>query len=245
MASVGGLSQALNGLLTNLATLAVLAAGILLVDAGQLDGVYLAMLAMAVISTFEVVLPLAPALQSLENSREAGRRLFEIVDSPPKSRTRSAPPPTGRGSRSLSARGLSFTYGPGLPPVLDGIDFDLPRALAWPSSDPAAQASRPWPSCCCASGTTRGASARRRKLREYAQESGAAWWPSSHNIPPLQRFYPRQPTPGKSGGRRGQDGGGGVPCADRRARPVPARRLRHFRGELGQSLSAARGRGLP
>jgi ATP-binding cassette subfamily C protein CydC len=127
MASVGGLSLALNGLLANLATLAVLAAGILLVEAGKLEGVYLAMLAMAVISTFEVVLPLAPALQYLENSLEAGRRLFEITDAPAAvgDPTRPLPLPAP-GDWTLSARDLRFAYGPDLPPALDGIGFDLP-----------------------------------------------------------------------------------------------------------------------
>jgi ATP-binding cassette, subfamily C, bacterial CydC len=126
MASVSGLSAALNGFLMNLATLAVLAVAISLVDTGGFEGVHLALLAMAVISTFEVVLPLAPALQYLENSLEAGRRLFEIVDAPPEVGDPPLPLPLpAPGSCSLSARDLRFAYGPGMPPVLDGVSFDL------------------------------------------------------------------------------------------------------------------------
>ncbi len=83
MAWIEGLSGSLTGLLMNLATLAVLLVAIPLVTAGELDGVALAVLALAVIAGFEAVAPLPTAAQYLENSLEAGRRLFEIVDVEP------------------------------------------------------------------------------------------------------------------------------------------------------------------
>jgi ABC-type transport system involved in cytochrome bd biosynthesis fused ATPase/permease subunit len=79
-ARVGGLHLALSGFLMNLATLAVLAVAVPLVRAGQVDGVYLALLVMAAISSFEAVLPLPQAFQHLAGSLEAARRLFEVVD---------------------------------------------------------------------------------------------------------------------------------------------------------------------
>ena len=128
MASIGGLQLALSGLLMNLATLAVLAIAILLVGVDRLDGVYLALLVMAVISSFEAVLPLAPALQYLENSLEAGRRLFEIVDARPAVIDPAQPLPLpAPGGCSLLVRDLRSAYGPGLPPALDGISFELPQ----------------------------------------------------------------------------------------------------------------------
>jgi thiol reductant ABC exporter CydC subunit len=80
LARVGGLHLALSGLFMNLATLAVLVVAVPLVRAGQVDGVYLALLVMAAISAFEAVLPLPQAFQHLAGSLEAARRLFEVVD---------------------------------------------------------------------------------------------------------------------------------------------------------------------
>ncbi|MCL7452566.1 MAG: thiol reductant ABC exporter subunit CydC [Anaerolineae bacterium] len=126
MARLGGFQGALTGLLMNLATLAVVTAAIPLVRAGWLDGVYLALLAVAAISSFEAVLPLPQAFQYLDNSLEAARRLFEIVDAEPAviDPPRPAPVPA---RLDLRFEGLRVAYEPGGPPALDGIDFSLPQ----------------------------------------------------------------------------------------------------------------------
>jgi thiol reductant ABC exporter CydC subunit len=127
MARIGGLQGALVGLLMNLATLAVLVVAIPLVSSGQLDGVYLALLVLAVISSFEAVLPLPQAFQYLENSLEAARRLFEIVDAEP-AVTDPASPALPPEQYSLRVEELGFSYEPDRPPALDGVTFDLPPA---------------------------------------------------------------------------------------------------------------------
>jgi thiol reductant ABC exporter CydC subunit len=126
MARIGGLQGALAGLLMNLATLAILVIAIPLVSSRQLDGVYLALLVLAVISSFEAVLPLPQAFQYLENSLEAARRLFEIVDAEPAvtGPPSPAPPPDRYG---LQVEDLRFSYGQGEPPALDGVSFALPQ----------------------------------------------------------------------------------------------------------------------
>jgi thiol reductant ABC exporter CydC subunit len=126
MAGVSGLHAALTGLLMNLATLAVLTVAIPLVGEGQLDGVSLAVLAMAVVASFEAVQPLPLAFQSLENSLQAGRRLFEIVDTQPVVGDQVSPSPTPA-DFGLQVSQLSFRYGPDEPPALDGISFTLPQ----------------------------------------------------------------------------------------------------------------------
>jgi thiol reductant ABC exporter CydC subunit len=127
MAHIGGLQGALAGLLMNLAALAVLVVAIPLVSAGQLDGVYLALLVLAVISSFEAVLPLPQAFQTLENSLEAARRLFEIVDTEPAVVDPASPalPPD---QYSLRVEELGFSYEADQSPALDGVTFDLPQA---------------------------------------------------------------------------------------------------------------------
>ncbi len=54
-----------------------------LVSGGQIEGVYLALLPLTAIASFEAVQPLALALQQLEASQAAGRRLFELIDAAP------------------------------------------------------------------------------------------------------------------------------------------------------------------
>ena len=126
LASIGGMSNALKGLLMNLATLAILLIAIPLVSSGQLDRVYLALLVLAVLSSFEAVWPLPQAFQNLDSSLEAGRRLFEIVDADPVVIDPADPLPIPAGW-GLQVQDLSLSYGPGEPPALDGISLALPR----------------------------------------------------------------------------------------------------------------------
>jgi ABC-type multidrug transport system fused ATPase/permease subunit len=79
-----------------------------------------------VLSSFEAVLPLPQAFQYLENSQEAGRRLFEVVDAQP-AVVDPVPVLAAPQSFGLRARDLSFSYEPGGPPVLHGVNFDLPQ----------------------------------------------------------------------------------------------------------------------
>jgi len=126
MARIEGLHGAVGGLLMNLATLAVLMVAIPLVSSTELDGVYLAMLILIVISSFEAVLPLPQAFQYLESSLEAGRRLFEILDAKPAIADPAHPAPVPA-RFGLQVRDLCFSYTPDQPPALDKISFDLPE----------------------------------------------------------------------------------------------------------------------
>ena len=54
-----------------------------LVNGGRIDGVYLALLPLTAIASFEAVQPLGTALQQLEANQVAARRLFGIADAPP------------------------------------------------------------------------------------------------------------------------------------------------------------------
>ncbi|MFC1975446.1 thiol reductant ABC exporter subunit CydC [Chloroflexota bacterium] len=125
-ARITGLHAALSGLLTNWATLAVLLIAIPLVSRGQLDGVYLAVLVLAVIASFEAAIPLPDAFQHLESSLTAARRLFEIVDTEPVVPDWPATSPQPR-DYSLVVKDLHFRYISTDPPALDGISFNLPQ----------------------------------------------------------------------------------------------------------------------
>ncbi len=128
MARVAGLQTALLSLITSGAALLVLLVAIPLVRGGTLDGVMLAVLVLAAITSFEAVQPLPAAFQHLSSSLTAARRLFEIVDTPPAvrdplpgERVQAAP-----GTPLLRVENLHFRYAPGDAPALNGVSFDLP-----------------------------------------------------------------------------------------------------------------------
>lgn len=126
MAGITGLSNALTGLAMNLAMWSVLALGIPLVARGMLDGVYLAMLALTALSSFEAVIPLPLVFLHLEESLAAARRLFKITDSEPAVVDHHGRSPAP-GRYDLRAEGLRFRYAPDESWVLDGLDFQLPH----------------------------------------------------------------------------------------------------------------------
>ena len=83
MSRIRGLSTAATTLLTGLATLACLYIGVDKVGGGSLDGANLALVGFAVLASFEALSPLPLAYQYLGQTREAGRRLLELVEAPP------------------------------------------------------------------------------------------------------------------------------------------------------------------
>ena len=125
LALLRAVSTGLGALLTGLAALTALSLGIPLVTGGALEGVFLAVLPLAVTASFEAVQPLSLALQMLESSEAAGRRLFEIIDAPPPVVDPPQPRPLPA-SFDLEIKGLRFRYGPEEPWVLDGLDLEVP-----------------------------------------------------------------------------------------------------------------------
>jgi thiol reductant ABC exporter CydC subunit len=109
MAAIRGMHGALAGLLATLAGLAVLALGIPLVRAAQLDGVYLALIALTATAAFEAVTPLSQATQHLSSSVASARRLFALADRPPpvQAPVKPSPLPLHVG---IEVRDLTFAY---------------------------------------------------------------------------------------------------------------------------------------
>ncbi len=133
---LGGMQNGLGKLLSNLALWAMLMVALPLVQSGQLNGVYLASLALATVASFEAVLPLSSALQQLGSCQEAGRRLFEIIDAPASICETRVVSPTPQ-NHDLVIRDLCFRYAPDAPLALEKISFTLPQgqclALVGPS----------------------------------------------------------------------------------------------------------------
>ena len=127
LAQVSGLQTGLLELLTQGTMALVVGLTIPLVTAGQVNGVYLAALALAAVASFEAVQPLAQATQHLEAALAAARRLFTLADAPPP-----IPPANSPGIQltasppHLSFDNVSFGYDTAVNPTLDQVSFDLP-----------------------------------------------------------------------------------------------------------------------
>ena len=130
LAQVRGMGNALAALCTSLAALVVLFLAIPLVTSGQVDGVYLALLPLTAIASFEAVQPLAQAMQLLESSRAAATRIFELIDAEPAVPEPATPArlPAWRPGTppSIELRNVVFRYAAGDPPALDGLSLRVP-----------------------------------------------------------------------------------------------------------------------
>jgi len=82
MSHIAGISFAWITLIAGLTTTAALFRGAQLVNAGRLDGAALAMVALAVLASFDAVMALPAAYQYFGRTRAAARRLLEIVEAP-------------------------------------------------------------------------------------------------------------------------------------------------------------------
>jgi ATP-binding cassette subfamily C protein CydCD len=113
MASLSGLQAALASLSTNLGLWTVLVFAIPLVHSGQVPGVYLAVLVLAALTSFEAVLPLSQAAQRLEVHIQSAQRLFQVVDTKPEVCDSAEPSPMPE-TFDLEVRNLSFRYPSGV-----------------------------------------------------------------------------------------------------------------------------------
>ncbi len=125
LAFVRGAGVAAGVALSGLVGLVLLALAVPLVRGGGLDGVFLAAVPLLAFAAFEAVQPLGDAFGTIERSRAAAVRTFEVIDAPPVV----VDPPTPRPrptEPSIAFRDVDFRYGAGGPQVLDGLSFALP-----------------------------------------------------------------------------------------------------------------------
>jgi ATP-binding cassette subfamily C protein CydCD len=126
LASIAGWHNAAGNFFAHLAMWCVLLLAIPLVNAARFDGVYLAVLALATLSSFEGVLALPLAFQYLESNLQAARRLFNIADEGPTTKDeRSSQFSVLRPSSSVAFQNVSFYYAPGEPLALVDVSFEL------------------------------------------------------------------------------------------------------------------------
>lgn len=80
MNNIQSLHESLTGLMMNLTVIIMLFAAIPDVTSGILEGVYLSVISIGIMASFEAVMQIPQAFQYLGKSTEAGKRLFEITE---------------------------------------------------------------------------------------------------------------------------------------------------------------------
>ncbi|RLW58822.1 MAG: thiol reductant ABC exporter subunit CydC [gamma proteobacterium symbiont of Stewartia floridana] len=83
ISQINGLSQAMVGLLANLAMWLIMIIAIPMVEQGSLPPAHLAMLVLFSLASFEAVAPLPMAFQTLGQQLAAAKRIFQIADRQP------------------------------------------------------------------------------------------------------------------------------------------------------------------
>lgn len=125
LAFVRGAGVAAGAMLSGLVGVVLLVLAAPLVRGGELDGVFLAAIPLVAFAAFEAVQPLGDAFGTIELSRAAAVRTFEVIDAAPVV----VDPPTPRprpGEPSIAFFDVTFRYEAGGPKVLDGLSFELP-----------------------------------------------------------------------------------------------------------------------
>jgi len=131
LSGLNGLSQAALGLCAGLAMWAMVVIAVPLVLADTLAPPQLAMLALFALASFEAVMPLPLALQTLGEALAAARRIFSLADAQPAVSEPADPIPVPE-LPAYRLHEVSFRYRPDNPPVLQDVTLALPpgRKLA-------------------------------------------------------------------------------------------------------------------
>lgn len=148
MSGLQGISQGALGLCANLAMWGMLLVAIPLVSEGKLLPPQLAMLALFALASFEAVMPLPLAFQTLGETLAAARRIFSLADMPPAVTEPEQPLPVPE-TLHFAFRDVDFRYQPEGTDVLHNISLDLPPRTSWPSLGLPGRAKVPLPACCC------------------------------------------------------------------------------------------------
>lgn len=123
LAHVEGLGSGLLLVINSLTMWGVLWLGMVRVQNGQMNAVYLTMLVQTALAVFEAVTPLPAALQQLGECMEAGRRMFSLTDQAPAVMVPERPQTPA--SPDLNVENLSFQYPRSDRWVLRNISFNL------------------------------------------------------------------------------------------------------------------------
>ena len=133
MARINGVHSALGTLLTNLGLWLVLVLVIPQVRAGNIQSVMLGTFTLMTLASFEAVNPLPLAAQMWNASREAARRLFEVVDAEPvvSDQASVVSDQSQITNYELRFTHLTFSYPTQSTPALQNVSFTVPQGQAF------------------------------------------------------------------------------------------------------------------
>lgn len=123
-ANTAGVGVGLATLLCGIAMWGSLVVGVVAVHDGRLGGVWLGVIALIPLASFELVAPLPVATQALERARRGAHRLFAVMDrddpvpDPPVPEALESPP-------GIEAKGVVARYPGSADPALLGVDLTL------------------------------------------------------------------------------------------------------------------------
>ena len=124
-ALLAGLGEALSLATCGLTGVGVLAVSVTAHDAGTLDRVLVATLALLALASFDAVLPLPAAARELTASVASGRRLLELTDAEPEVHDPASPSAAPTAPAAVALEDVTVRYPGEEAPVLRGVDLRL------------------------------------------------------------------------------------------------------------------------
>jgi ATP-binding cassette, subfamily C, bacterial CydC len=124
-ALAAGLAEALSIVVVGATVAGVLAVAVAAHEAGTLDRVLVATLALLALASFDAVSPLPVAARELSGSLAAGRRVLDLTDREPAVRDPAAPEPAPARPAVVALQGVTARYTSDEKPVLSGFDLRL------------------------------------------------------------------------------------------------------------------------
>jgi ATP-binding cassette subfamily C protein CydCD len=130
MARINATHSALGTLFTNLGLWLVMFMVIPEVTAGTINGVMLGTFALMTLASFEAVTPLPLAAQMWNASRQAAKRLFEVVDAEPAVKENIQNTKLDDRLSNIEFSNITFSYPASPTPVLQNVSFTVPEGRA-------------------------------------------------------------------------------------------------------------------
>jgi thiol reductant ABC exporter CydC subunit len=124
-ALAAGIAEGALVLVAGLTTVAVLAIAVSAHDAGTLDRVLVATLALLALSSFDAAAPLPGAARELESTLRAGRRVLELTERRPSIVDPAEPEAAPHAPVAVALEGVTARYAGSPRPVLENLDLRL------------------------------------------------------------------------------------------------------------------------
>ncbi len=123
-AFIAGLSDGASVLVAGLTLVGVLALAVSAHDAGTLDRVLVATLALLAVSSFDAIAPLPAAARELSATLASGRRVLELIEREPAIADPPDPVPAPPDRATVALESVTAGYA-GEPPILEGFELTL------------------------------------------------------------------------------------------------------------------------